>query len=341
MIKFADTKIENQQLLNDIKYLLSQGQFINGEWNRTFSNHWTKECGAQYCVPTASGMAALISALQALENVDYVILPNLSFAASAFAVIEAGLSPIYCAVNEKGLLDQENCLEIIHKVGGVPAVMPVYLYGQWFEIDPEILDLAYVVEDACQAHGVVKKVQGQAAAFSFYPSKNLGAAGDAGAIVTNDEKIKSYCEKYINYGDKPGQKYTHEISGNNLRMDELQALILSKKIELGLFDFDRTMRQGLSKMYRERVKTFVQSENNSYHLFPILSENRDALRSKLKDNLIETGNHYPYTLSQVCLGNTQYISKNDHSEKIANHVVTLPIGSHLLPEHIRQVTSHL
>lgn len=322
----VDTRILDKNSHKTVNSILTSGKFINGPYGQEFSKLWAQECGARYCVPTASGMASLITTLKsvaALSNRRHVIVPNLSFAATAFAVVEAGLNPVYCGVNKNGLLNQDNCLDIIKSLP-ILAVIPVYLYGQWFEINPKILAQTVVIEDACQAHGVVKKVQGKAACFSFYPSKNLGAAGDAGAIVMDDEEIRSYCEKYINYGDAPGQKYSHEIQGNNLRMDEIQAAVLIEKLK-GLKEFNTSRARIAVEYMKAGIDSFVNLENNSFHLYPILVKDRDSVMQTLKKKGIETGNHYPYILSDICRGDAQFL-KDDYSGEISSKILTLPFS---------------
>jgi len=240
-------------------------------------------------------------------------------------------------VDERGLLDQEVCLKIIKSLKA-QIVLPVYLYGQWFQIDLDILKNTFVVEDACQAHGVFKDIQGKAAAFSFYPSKNLGAGGDAGAIVTNDWDLNLFCKRYISYGDDPGTKYTHKIIGNNLRMDEIQACILYEKLQLGYLQKDQEIRKKLATHYRDLgLQSFTQLDNNSYHLYPILDNCRDMKHYSLKFQGIETGYHYPNTLSEVCPGVTKFL-KGDWAKAISRQVLTLPIGPHLSEVDVAQVS---
>jgi dTDP-4-amino-4,6-dideoxygalactose transaminase len=192
-VKFAELGIQDDAALADVEVVLKSGRFIGGMYLEEFAEKWAKFCGAKHCVPVASGSAALTASIKALVPPSgAVLLPALSFAATAFSVIEAGCEPIYVDVRPDGLMNLDVAEEAVHRMH-ISCVLPVHLYGQLLEIEYDsALYNTIVIEDACQAHGVFK-LWGDAGCFSFYPSKNLGAAGDAGAVVTNRSSWQEIC----------------------------------------------------------------------------------------------------------------------------------------------------
>jgi dTDP-4-amino-4,6-dideoxygalactose transaminase len=329
-IKFAELGIVGNTRINEaIQRIIESGRFINGPYGQEFATLWAKECVTEFCVPVASGSAALISVLKAIKTAvhKFVIVPDVSFAATSFAVVEADLQPLFCRCLPNGLMDQAHCLELLNSYGHhVAAVIPVHLYGQIMRIDEQILYKTAVIEDACQAHGAFKGLQGAAAAFSFYPSKNLGAAGDAGAVVTNIPGLKSAIEGYINYGDYPGDKYVHSILGNNLRMDEIQAAVLVEKLRQNYLEVSQSVRELIAGIYKTAgIPSIATVQPNAWHLYPILVSSPKRFQQEFANNGIEVGIHYPYTLSQL---HHQKIGCNN-SRVISEHVLTLPIGPHM------------
>lgn len=324
MIKFAD--LSNATLAPSMMEVLRSGRFIDGPYNKLFSQMWAQECGADYCTLTSSGTSALIAALKAvmLPNRDLVIMPALSFAATAFAAMECGLMPAYVDVDEHGLMRWDQVEELCHKFSArVAAIMPVHLYGQVVSV-PESLKYV-IIHDACQAHGAFKLISGMAC-FSFYPSKNLGAIGDAGAVVCNSEGLNRRIAAYCNYGDYPGEKYKHNFQGNNLRCDEIQAAYLS--LAYRNLEADNLKRRLMVDIYEAGgVVSLANSKPSSHHLYPILVDNPGLFRKVMIDYGVETGNHYPYALPQVASGYMHF--ECGKAEYIAQHVVTLPLGPHM------------
>lgn len=339
MIKFGDLEVTNERAIQAVTNVMRSGQFINGKHNEAFERVWAAECDADQCVLTASGSAALIAVLKQLKTrrTSKVIVPALSFAATAFAVLEAGCEPIYVDVDERGLMRLDQLHEmLLNYKSDVVAVMPVHLYGQLLSIPYDLADLAPIVQDACQAHGVVDMEDGPAiACFSFYPSKNLGAIGDAGAVVFKGlEALASRVRHYINYGDGPGQKYVHGIPGNNLRCDEIQSAYLLEVYKD--FELNQKQRCKVAAAYRNNdIQTFATAQPNSWHLYPILVEEPERFRRLLRDYNIETGSHYPYTLPPIALGYTPY--KCNRAIYISKHVVTLPLHPRLAIEEVEYV----
>lgn len=342
-VKAAELGIYENSLLKIVESVLKSGRFINGPWAEKFAASWAQFNGAAECIPVASGSAALIATLNQIkfssetgEEPRKVILPDYSFAATAFAVKEAGLEPVYVNVDRHGIMNWREAVKAMRDIKPL-AVIPVHMYGQYGIIARPLLEETIVIEDACQAHGT-GPLQGLAACYSFYPAKNLGAAGDAGAVVTNVPALANRIRAYINYGDFPGQKYVHSVPGNNLRMDEIQATILHHKLPYLMPDNMR--RAALAKLYREQgIESLANPKlTNNWHLYPILVGEPEQFIQAMRERGIEVGRHYPYRLSEVVPG--EFYGKPDgNAEKLANHVVTLPIGPHLLPQDIVRVAT--
>lgn len=342
-IKFAQLDLTKPAILEGIIDVLDNGTFINGPYGKRFAEAWAYECGASYGVLTANGSAALRAALAAIKlpGHQYVIMPALSFVATAAAVHHSGLTPVYCDVTDDGLMDWDMCKTYIDSLGkSVAAIMPVHLYGQILDVPQDIAQLSLLIEDACQAHGVFALTprSGSLVCFSFYPSKNLGAAGDAGAVITNLGGLARDMEAFINYGDYPGEKYIHSIIGDNLRCDEIQAAILLK--QLSELDSNNAKRKIIAEIYSVNgVRSIATAKINAWHLYPILAQEPDKLRSIMSVKGIETGRHYPYVLPQVVKGLSGHAI--DRAERIARHVVTLPIGPHMDVDDTAHVVSIL
>lgn len=331
LIKFAELGVASPDYLALIGEVLQSGQFIKGKRCAEFAQAWAQYCRTDFCVPVSSGSMALTSIFKMLKTSDRprVLIPALSFAATAHSVIEAGCWPVWCDVDEHGLLDVGRAMEMID-TRAIEFVLPVHLYGQIMDEDDlcGLSTICQVVEDACQAAGQYHDCVGEAAAFSFYPSKNLGAFGEAGAVVTNIDELADSIEAYVNYGDFQGFKYQHDIVGTNGRMDEIQAAVLLKNLEY--LDFNIKARRKVAEIYRTAGIFSLLDEQrllNAYHLYPVLVEEQELTRRRLLNKqMMETGNHYPYTLPQVI---DKVSGQYPVAEHIAKHVITLPIGQHV------------
>lgn len=340
MIKFGDLGVTNERAIQAVVDVMRSGRFINGPAVAAFEQKWANECKASACVLTASGSAALIAVLKQLKTnrTNHVIMPALSFAATSFAAVEAGCVPVYVDVDEHGLMLWNQVEDYLtHHRHEVVAVMPVHLYGQVLSIPIEVSDKIPVIQDACQAHGKIDMSNdGTAiACFSFYPAKNLGAIGDAGAVVFKGLPSLVYrIREYINYGDGPGEKYAHNIQGNNLRCDTIQAAYLLENLN----DFDQAnyARENLAYAYIQLgISSIASAKSNAWHLYPILVAEPDRFRHILRDYNVETGNHYPYILPKITPGVITCVPTN--AEFIANHVVTLPLHPRLTFHDIKYV----
>jgi len=351
-VKFLDVtepKAMIQDALAAMSKVIESGQFISGKYVATFEEKWAEICGAQYCVACGSGGAALILALKALDLPigSRVIVPALSFAATAMAVLEAGYIPRYCDVDSNGLIDVHKMTELALHERAV-AVIPVHLYGQLVNMKP-IVEVAkqfgmQVIEDAAQAHCAMKRVHGTMACFSFYPAKNLGAFGEAGAIVTDHSDLAYKARQIANYGVAPGSKYEHKILGSNLRMDEIQAAILYAK--MGHLDYCLAKRKEVALRYAANgVHSIARAKTNVWHLYPVKCEQPAKVRDELGSWGIATGLHYPIILPELeaLRGN---FGSNRHNYKgswpiakaIAEHHITLPMGPHLSNDDIDYIS---
>ena len=275
-----------------------------------FEEQFARYCGVQHCVAVGSGTAALEVLLRAFQvgSGDEVILPANTFVAAAEAICLVGARPVFLDVS----LTSAN-LEIERVAAAITprtrGIIPVHLYGQPISLEP-LRDLAgqhglWVIEDASQAHGAL--VDGRrvgsladAAAFSFYPSKNLGAGGEAGCITTNNPEVAERARKISDHG--ADDKYRHELLGRNDRMDGIQAAMLS--VRLSKLDSWNQQRRKIAELYLqafadiERLSAFRAEPTTVgvYHLFVVRAPNRDRLRKRLHERGISTGLHYPIPL---------------------------------------------
>jgi len=282
--------------------LATSGFILGGEVER-FEAEFASYCGVEHCVGVGSGTAALLLMLQAagIGPGDEVIIPAHTFAATAFAVLQAGATPVCAEVRaDTGLIDVDAVRAAIGP--RTAAVLPVHLYGQLCEMD-ELLALAArhglaVFEDSAQSHGAMLDDRragsfGTASAFSFYPSKNLGALGDGGAVCTNDADLASTVRVLRDLGRRNG---VHELIGPNERLDAVQAAFL--RVKLPHLDGYNAARRALAGRYRSALDGVVDLLGERpggdcvYHLMPIRVDDRDALAGALRARGVATGVHY-------------------------------------------------
>lgn len=282
-------------------------QYILGEQVSTFEAEFAQALDAGYAVGVGNGLDALTMALKAagVATGDEVILPANTFMATANAVMQVGAKPVFAEpdIHTYNLKADLIAAKITPRT---KAIIPVHLYGQPCEMDAimALVDGAgiKVIEDAAQAHGATYQDRkagtfGYASAFSFYPTKNLGAMGDAGAVVTNDAAAANFVKKYRNYGEL--QKYQNELVGVNSRLDTLQAAVLNTKLKhLQTLNAER---QRLASIYMSELRNInglilpitEPDCTHVYHIFNIRSRQRDALQVYLKKQGIQTAIHYP------------------------------------------------
>ncbi|MDG1356645.1 MAG: DegT/DnrJ/EryC1/StrS family aminotransferase, partial [Akkermansiaceae bacterium] len=294
-----------------IREVVDSGWYILGEQLTNFEAEFAKYCGVNHAIGVGNGLDALVLILEAykimgrLEVGDEVIVPVNSFVASALAVSSAGLRP--CFVDpypETFLLSLEDIEQ--RMTTRTKAIMPVHLYGRVCDMD-KLNAFArqhglLLIEDAAQAHGAKWQGKrtgslGDAAGFSFYPAKNLGALGDGGAVTTNDGELAETIKKLRNYGSET--KYVHELKGVNSRLDEIQAAVL--RVKLRYLDTDTEDRRVLA----ERLHDKLSSEDlilpthpadraaHAWHLYVVRSSRRDSFMKEMADKGVECGIHYP------------------------------------------------
>ncbi len=310
IIPYVSFKPMEQELSRELRgsfdRVFLRSQYIEGEEDRRFEQAFAEYCGAEYCIGVGNGLDALMLSLKALGigPKDEVIVPSNTYIATALAVTYVGAKPVFVEPDIRTF--NINPLRIEDAVTEkTKAIMPVHLYGQACEMDP-ILEIArkhhlYVVEDCAQAHGATykgKKVGtfGDLAGFSFYPGKNLGALGDAGAVVTDDKALAEKVRALGNYGSD--FKYHHIYRGNNSRLDELQAAFLAAKLpHLERMNTERRRIAGryLTEICNPKIvlPTLLDDCVPVWHIFGIRCKERDMLEKYLNDRGIGTNKHYP------------------------------------------------
>lgn len=299
----ASYKVE---MLAAAKRVMDRGWYILGPELEVFERDFAAFCGTHHSVGVANGTDALVLALRALGvgPGDEVLLPSLTFIATAIAVQEVGATPVFVDVRDDNLqLDVEKCaVQVSEKT---KVLLPVHLHGRMSDMDA-MLSLAeekslHVIEDAAQAHGAARGIHragtsGTLGCFSFYPTKNLGALGDGGAVVCSDLALKEKLLHLRNYGQS--EKYVHDHPGINSRLDELQAAFLS--VRLKYLEQETEIRRTLATKYKEQLEGtplwFPKDPRDAFpvfHIFVVRTQKRDALQQYLKNNGIECQIHYP------------------------------------------------
>ena len=347
MIKFLDLHKINlpyqEAFLQKTQQFLDKGWFILGDEVKAFETDFAAYCGTRFCIGVGNGLDALVLILKGyiqlgrLQKGDEVLVPANTYIASILAVLQADLVPVPVEPNLQ-TCNMDPDLISAKITPKTRAVLPVHLYGQIADMD-KINSIAkqhnlLVIEDAAQAHGAQKggKRAGNlsdAAGFSFYPSKNLGALGDAGAITTNDAALAKVLFALRNYGSE--KKYHNDFIGVNSRLDELQATFLN--VKLPRLDKENGLRRGIAKRYLTEIKNdkiilpyWDFSANHVFHLFVIRTSNREQLQEYLKANQIETMVHYPIPPHrQQALIHWQD-SSFPITEKIHQEVLSIPMS---------------
>lgn len=358
MIKFLDLHKINMRFETEFKTkfeaFLKSGWYILGDGVKQFESEFSAYCGTKYCIGTSNGLDALelifkgYLELGVLQPKDEVIVPANTYIASIISIINTGLTPVLVEPDPKTFnIDVEEIEK--HISAKTKAILAVHLYGQLCDMD-SINKLAkhqnlLVIEDAAQAHGATNNIKkaggfGNATAFSFYPAKNLGALGDAGAITTNNEALSEVIFKLRNYGSST--KYVNDFIGSNNRLDEIQALFLSTKLKH--LDADNLKRQEIAKRYLSEVKNpkiklpfYDGSSNHVFHLFVVLVDNRQEFINYLKVNKIESSIHYPTAPHQQKALYRFNSLKFPLTEKIHETCVSLPISPVMTQEEVDQV----
>lgn len=312
MIKYLDLKRINDchdmELRQAIDEVLQSGWYLKGEATHRFEQHYADFIGTKFCIGCANGLDALTLIFRAYKEMgimsdgDEVIVPANTFIASILAITDNNLVPVMVEPDIKTLEIDDRLIEQAITTR-TRAIMIVHLYGRCAYTD-KIGELCKrynlrLIEDNAQAHGCTfgnRKTGslGEAAGHSFYPGKNLGALGDAGAVTTNVEELARVIAALGNYGSH--QKYVHDYAGRNSRIDELQAAILDVKLKY--LDTENQRRKQIASIYINKVKNpsiyIPQSERDCvWHIFPVFCERRDELKQYLGSHGVETQIHYP------------------------------------------------
>lgn len=351
MIDFLNLKKVNSRYDNEIRSaidsVLGRGWYLKGIAVEAFENDFAKYTNRKYCVSCANGLDALTLMLRAYIEVgrltegDEVIVPANTYVATILSVTANRLTPILVEPDINTLQIDDRLIERAI-TPRTKAILIVNLYGR-DAFTPHIAEICQrhnllLLEDCAQSHGI--PTQGDAQAHSFYPTKNLGALGDAGAFTTDDKQIADIVRAMANYGSS--RKYVFDYIGRNSRMDEIQAAVLSVKLryldndnrrrkEIAQFYFDNISNPRVTLPYQRRV------EDNVFHIFPIFTSERDNLKSFLQEKGIQTDIHYPIPPhKQKC-----YIQWNHMSLPITEHIhqyeLSLPIAPYLTTEETRAV----
>ncbi len=344
------------QILPVMENIMGKAQFIMGEDVTLFEQEFAQFCTSKYAIGVDSGTSALELALLAFEigAGDEVITVANTFIATTLAISATGATPVLVDINHDTYnIDVEKIENAISE--RTRAIMPVHLYGQPADMDA-ILNIAkkhelLVIEDACQAHGAKYKgalagSMGNAAAFSFYPGKNLGAFGDGGMVVTNDAEIADKIKLLRDYGQK--EKYHHLIKGYNRRLDTLQAGVLRTKLSY-LNEWNESRRRHASR-YNELLQNShatlpvnADFAESVYHLYVIRVPNRNDMLSYLQQNGISVGIHYPIPIHlQPAYADLGY-QKGDFpvTERYADEILSLPMFPELNDDQITYTTNVL
>jgi len=355
-VPFVDLRAQYMSLASEVQQAISavleRGDFILGKEISLFEEEFAAYCGVKHAIGVDSGTSALELALRAygIGPGDEVITAANTFIATAFAVSYTGATPVLVDVDPQTYTIDVSLLENAI-TDRTRAIIPVYLYGHPADMNP-ILEIAQqyglvVIEDACQAHGAKYKGKrvgslGHAAAFSFYPAKNLGAYGDGGMVVTNDERVAESLRMLRNYGQR--EKYHHVLRGYNHRLDTLQAALL--RVKLKHLDAWNAARRQRAQLYGELLahsSVILPMEadyaEHVYHLYVIRIEDRDELRSHLHDKDIATGIHYPIPIHLQPAYRDLGYEKGSFpvTEEYAEQILSLPMYAELTPGSIEYV----
>jgi len=359
MIKFLDLqKINNKYrhgLTAAFERVLSSGWFIMGEELKEFENQFAKYCGTRYAIGVANGLDALSLIIRAYKELgifkdgDEVIVPANTYIASVLAVTANNLVPIFV---EPDILTYNIDPELIENkiTNKTVAILPVHLYGRLCQMDViKSVATKYnlkIIEDCAQAHGATNLNEikagnfGDAAGFSFYPGKNLGALGDGGAITTNDENLAKVIKALLNYGST--EKYHNQYKGTNSRLDELQAAFLN--VKLTSLDEETNQKRLIVYRYIKEIinpqilqPSFGYEMEHVWHLYVIRSKKRNELQEYLFQNNIQTVIHYPIPPHKQ-LAYKEYNSLVlPITEQIHEEVLSLPLSSVMTYEEVSKV----
>jgi len=362
MIPFLDLKAINTQYRDELvaaaTRVIDSGWYIQGTEVKAFEEEFADYCGSKYCIGVANGLDALTLTLRAwkemgkLKEGDEVIVPANTYIASILAITENRLKPVLVEPEEAtfNLCPEKTAAAI---TSNTKAIVAVHLYGQISPM-PELMQLAnkhglLLLEDAAQAHGASidgRKAGswGHAAGFSFYPGKNLGALGDAGAVTTDDEELAKTIRALGNYGSH--KKYENLYQGVNSRLDEIQAAML--RVKLRHLDDEIESRRNVAEYYlanignpKIQLPAVDNRESHVWHLFVVRPAMRNELQQHLAEQGVQTLIHYPMAPHQQQAYKAISKVSLPVTEEIHRSVLSLPMGPHLTPNQLNQVIGAL
>ena len=351
-IRFSDLPAQFAAVRNQTEAswseILGKASFIGGEHVAAFEKNFAAYIGADFCLGVGNGTDALEIGLMALglPANSVVIVPANSFVATAEAVLNVGLRVRFVDVLEDYSIDIEDLRSKLDS--DVSCLAVVHLYGHPAPME-ELLDLVrseglHLIEDCAQAHGTEvagKKVGtfGSLGAFSFYPGKNLGAAGDAGAVITNDQVLHEKMRRIANHGRL--SKFDHNVVGRNSRLDALQAALLTEKLKhLDAWNRQRNLNANAYHAClapSEFLTLPPQIDGSVYHHFVVRTSRRDELKAFLSDNEIETGIHYPVAIPDLLAFQSGTDPYCQRASAMAGELLSLPVAEHLGLQEIEHV----
>lgn len=352
MILFNDFSLEPLKLKQEIplaiQKVLDSGWFILGKELEAFESNFAKYIETPYCIGVASGTEAIALTLMAynIGDGDEVITTNLTAFPTITGILQSGARPVVVDIfSENGLIDYSQIQAKI--TPNTKAIVPVHLYGQSCQLD-EIMNIALshsliVIEDCAQSTGATFHDHkcgaiGECGAFSFYPTKNLGAYGDGGAITTSDQEVYTKLLALRNYGQT--KRYYHESKGINSRLDEIQAAVLNVKLKY--LDQGNQERHEIALLYRKHLQTVECLTEENYgthanHLFVVKSPHRDQLADYLQSKGIQTLIHYPIPVNRQKAFLWQKDESMENSCIFADSILSLPIYPGLSKQNIDQI----
>ncbi|RXG13339.1 dTDP-4-amino-4,6-dideoxygalactose transaminase [Leeuwenhoekiella aestuarii] len=357
MIPFLDIKKLNAPYEKSLKAkfldFLDNGNYILGDAVESFESQFARFCGTSYCVGTGNGFDALRLIFEAykingkLKNGDSVLLAANSYIATVLAVLNAGLKPVFIDIEDATF--NIDLYQLQKSETSIKAIVITHLYGLLGPVD-EVSAYAkehnlLFIEDASQAHGAALKSKksgsfGDAAAFSFYPTKNLGALGDGGAVITSDSNLAAIVKSLRNYGRRTA--HTNDYAGFNSRLDSLQALFLNEKLKN--LTNENQIRQDIAKRFLSQIKNplvklpyWDDAANHVFYLFVILVEDRASFLTHLNSNAIGYSIHYPVPPYQQQALNSYAHLSFPVTEQIANTCVSIPLNPALSESEIVRI----
>lgn len=344
-------KLYSADYLKAFKKVLAVGWYILGEEVQNFEKEFSNYLGSKYCIGVANGLEALQISLMALGigKDDEVITTPISAVATTLAILAVGAKPVFVDTNEQGLINADLIEKAVTKK--TKAILPVHLYGQTCNLG-KLLKICqkyklFLIEDVCQAHGSTLQTKklgtfGEFGCFSFYPTKNLGAFGDGGAIVTDNSKLAQIAREIRDYGQK--SKYIHSRYGLNSRLDELQAALL--RINLKHLDQENKKRVRLAKRYVKNLSGKLQMilpddlETINHHQFAIRVKNRNQVQENFKKAGVQTLVHYPLTIPDQPFLKKDFGKVNiPEAREFVKETLSLPIHPYLNIQEIDFICS--